>query len=58
MKVFVTGGTGFVGSHLVRHLLTRGHEVVCLVRPTSRLDNLQGLTVKLACVILKVSVWL
>jgi dihydroflavonol-4-reductase len=48
MKIFVTGGTGFVGSHLVRHLLTRGHEVVCLVRPTSRLDNLQGLTVKLA----------
>jgi dihydroflavonol-4-reductase len=48
MKALVTGGTGFVGSHLVRHLLARGHEVVCLVRATSRLENLQSLPVKLA----------
>src|SRR4051794_23625382 len=48
MKALVTGGTGFVGAHLVRRLLARGHEVVCLVRPTSRLENLQRLPVKLA----------
>jgi len=30
MKVLVTGGTGFTGSHLVRRLLSRGHEVVVL----------------------------
>lgn len=29
---FVTGGTGFVGSHLVEELIGRGYEVRCLVR--------------------------
>ena len=32
MKVFVTGGTGFIGGEVVRQLRARGDEVVCLVR--------------------------
>jgi dihydroflavonol-4-reductase len=32
MKAFVTGGTGFIGQHVVRKLRERGYEVVALVR--------------------------
>ncbi len=49
-KVFVTGGTGFIGFHLVRALVNRGDDVSCAVRQTSqprRVAELQRLGVRL-----------
>ncbi len=40
MKIFVTGGTGFVGSALVDHLIERGDDVTCLVRDPSKLARI------------------
>jgi nucleoside-diphosphate-sugar epimerase len=39
MRVLVTGGTGFVGSHLVRRLLSRAHEVVSLDKSPGLSDD-------------------
>jgi dihydroflavonol-4-reductase len=47
MNVFVTGATGFVGSHLVDRLLERGDTVYCLVRGSSNLRWLGGKSVRL-----------
>jgi dihydroflavonol-4-reductase len=43
MKVFITGATGFVGSHVARALAAQGADVRLLVRSTSRLDNIADL---------------
>jgi len=43
MKVFLTGATGFVGSHVAREAAAMGADLRLLVRKTSRLDNLAGL---------------
>ncbi len=43
MLAFVTGATGFLGSHVARALAEQGAELRLLVRPTSDLRNLEGL---------------
>ena len=41
MKIFITGGTGFIGSQLVRCLAGSGHQLVCLARKNSEIRPLQ-----------------
>ncbi len=47
MRVMVTGGTGFVGSHLIDHLVERGDRVTALVRSREKAARLEPLGVKL-----------
>src|SRR6476660_5612313 len=44
MKVLVTGGNGFIGSVVVRTLAAEGHAVGCLLRPTSSVERLAGVS--------------
>jgi dihydroflavonol-4-reductase len=45
-RTLVTGGSGFIGSHVVKLLVKRGDEVSVLARPSSKLDVLEGLAIK------------
>ncbi len=40
MRLFITGGTGFIGKHVVALALQRGHELRCLVRDPRTAESL------------------
>lgn len=44
MNVFLTGATGFVGSHVAHAFAAQGARLRLLIRSTSRLDNLEGVS--------------
>ncbi|MGA2922870.1 MAG: hopanoid-associated sugar epimerase [Candidatus Sulfotelmatobacter sp.] len=48
MRAFVTGATGFIGSHVARVLGEQGADLRLLVRATSNLKNLEGLKAETA----------
>jgi dihydroflavonol-4-reductase len=45
MRVFLTGATGFIGSHVAQALVARGDGVCCLCRPTSHRGDLEDLPI-------------
>jgi len=46
-KILITGGTGFIGSHLVEEFLKNNARVVCLVKETSNTEFLESLNVEM-----------
>jgi len=42
MKVFITGGSGFVGQEIIHHLFSAGHSVRALVRAEGSLTHFNG----------------
>ncbi|MEZ4248188.1 MAG: NAD-dependent epimerase/dehydratase family protein [Polyangiales bacterium] len=42
MKVFVTGGSSFVGGHLIERLVRDGHEVVAMARSDRSAERVAG----------------
>src|SRR3972149_4839365 len=42
MRIFLTGGTGFLGSHIVEAALRESHEVRAVARPTADTRHLEG----------------
>lgn len=48
MKIFITGATGFIGSHLAERLAQTEHRMRCLVRDPSRAKRLAELGAELA----------
>ena len=47
MKVLVTGGTGFIGSHLVERLVQEGHQVRCVAKDRLHSVFLESLGIEL-----------
>lgn len=47
-RVLITGGAGFLGSHLARRCLDRGDEVHVVVRPSTRLDPLASIAARIS----------
>ena len=42
MKIALTGISGFIGSSIAKHAVTQGHEIIALVRKTSRRDHIES----------------
>ncbi len=57
MKIFIIGGTGFIGDPLIKHIIKEEHEVTVLARSISRTENLPPQAISLVDDQLKPGKW-
>jgi UDP-glucose 4-epimerase len=48
-RVLITGGSGFIGYHLIEEALNNNLDVYVAIRKSSRIDHLKGLNIKYTC---------
>ena len=46
MKIMVTGGMGFVGSHLCESLVKENHDLIILTKSLKKKHNVEGIKTK------------
>jgi len=46
MNILISGGTGFVGYHLIKCLVNKGHLITCIIRPNSKTETLKAFDVQ------------
>ena len=46
-RALVTGASGFIGSHLVKTLISKNWSVTCLARPSSRMSQIESLPISI-----------
>ena len=47
MKIMITGGMGFIGSHLCERLLSKKHNVIIITKSFSKKQNVSNISKKL-----------
>jgi nucleoside-diphosphate-sugar epimerase len=47
MKILVTGGSGFIGSHVIPELLDRDNEILCTIRKNKCKSDVESLPIDL-----------
>ena len=57
MKILITGGAGFVGSHLCDSLISKGHEIVIFTRNMQKNQNISHILDKITIENVDVTSW-